>query len=58
MPERFAKATKAGVALFSDNNNPQGLLDAGMALASMQVQYSLLDARPENGLTRAGFTVA
>jgi len=28
MPERFAKAVKAGVALFSDNNNPQGLLDA------------------------------
>jgi beta-glucosidase len=27
-PERFAKAVKAGVALFSDNNNPQGLLDA------------------------------
>jgi aryl-alcohol dehydrogenase-like predicted oxidoreductase len=26
------------------------LLDAGMKLASMQVQYSLLDARPENGL--------
>ncbi|MFN7935733.1 MAG: glycoside hydrolase family 3 N-terminal domain-containing protein [Bryobacteraceae bacterium] len=28
MPERFAKAVKAGVALFSDNNNPQGLVDA------------------------------
>ena len=28
LPERFAKAVKAGVALFSDNNNPQGLLDA------------------------------
>jgi beta-glucosidase len=27
-PQRFAKAVKAGVALFSDNNNPQGLLDA------------------------------
>jgi beta-glucosidase len=27
-PERFAKAVKAGVALFSDNNNPQGLVDA------------------------------
>ncbi|MGA2769738.1 MAG: glycoside hydrolase family 3 N-terminal domain-containing protein [Bryobacteraceae bacterium] len=26
--QRFAKAVKAGVALFSDNNNPQGLLDA------------------------------
>jgi len=27
-PQRFAKAVKAGVALFSDNNNPQGLIDA------------------------------
>ena len=27
-PQRFAKAVKAGVALFSDSNNPQGLLDA------------------------------
>src|SRR5436190_6894116 len=26
------------------------LLDAGIRLVSMQVQYSLLDARPENGL--------
>ena len=28
LPQRFAKAVKAGVALFSDNNNPQGLIDA------------------------------
>lgn len=28
VPERFAKAVKAGVALFSDNNDPKGLLDA------------------------------
>ena len=27
-PQRFAKAVKAGVALFSDSNSPQGLLDA------------------------------
>lgn len=27
-PERFAKAVKAGVALFSDSGDPQGLLDA------------------------------
>lgn len=27
-PQRFAKAIGAGVSLFSDNNNPQGLLDA------------------------------
>ena len=26
--QRFAKAVKAGVSLFSDNNDPQGLLDA------------------------------
>jgi beta-glucosidase-like glycosyl hydrolase len=28
IPQRFAKAVKAGVSLFSDNNNPQGLIDA------------------------------
>jgi beta-glucosidase len=28
MPERFAKAVKAGVNLFSDNNDPKGLIDA------------------------------
>ena len=27
-PQRFAKAVKAGVALFSDSGDPQGLLDA------------------------------
>jgi beta-glucosidase len=27
-PQRFAKAVKAGVALFSDSNSPKGLLDA------------------------------
>lgn len=27
-PQRFAKAVKAGVALFSDNGDPKGLLDA------------------------------
>jgi len=27
-PQRFAKAVTAGVSLFSDNNNPQGLVDA------------------------------
>jgi aryl-alcohol dehydrogenase-like predicted oxidoreductase len=30
------------------------LLEAGIRLVSMQVQYSLLDARPENGLTDLG----
>jgi beta-glucosidase len=28
IPQRFAKAVKAGVALFSDNNDPKGLLEA------------------------------
>jgi beta-glucosidase len=28
IPQRFAKAVKAGVSLFSDNNDPQGLVDA------------------------------
>lgn len=34
-----------------DTAHTQALLDAGIPLVSMQVQYSLLDARPENGLT-------
>ncbi|MEJ1160062.1 aldo/keto reductase [Prosthecomicrobium sp. N25] len=33
-----------------DRARTADLLDAGYPLASMQVQYSLLDARPENGL--------
>ena len=28
VPQRFAKAVRAGVNIFSDNNNPQGLIDA------------------------------
>jgi beta-glucosidase len=28
LPQRFAKAVKAGVNIFSDNNSPQGLIDA------------------------------
>ena len=28
LPQRFAKAVKAGVNIFSDSNDPQGLLDA------------------------------
>ena len=28
LPERFAKAVKAGVNIFSDNNDPKGLIDA------------------------------
>jgi aryl-alcohol dehydrogenase-like predicted oxidoreductase len=33
-----------------DTASTQALLEAGLPLASMQVQYSLLDARPEHGL--------
>jgi aryl-alcohol dehydrogenase-like predicted oxidoreductase len=33
-----------------DTPSTQALLEAGVPLASMQVQYSLLDARPEHGL--------
>jgi aryl-alcohol dehydrogenase-like predicted oxidoreductase len=34
-----------------DTPHTRELLDAGVPLASMQVQYSLLDARPEHGLS-------
>jgi aryl-alcohol dehydrogenase-like predicted oxidoreductase len=34
-----------------DTRHTRQLVEAGIPLASMQVQYSLLDARPENGLT-------
>jgi beta-glucosidase len=40
LPERFAKAVKAGVSIFSDNNNPQGLIDA--------VNQHLLDEKDLN----------
>lgn len=33
-----------------DTANTQAILDAGVPLVAMQTQYSLLDARPENGL--------
>jgi aryl-alcohol dehydrogenase-like predicted oxidoreductase len=33
-----------------DTGHTRALVDAGVPLVSMQVQYSLLDARPENGL--------
>jgi aryl-alcohol dehydrogenase-like predicted oxidoreductase len=36
-----------------DTPHTDALVAAGVALASMQVQYSLLDARPENGLVEA-----
>ncbi|MGE0007017.1 MAG: aldo/keto reductase [Parvibaculaceae bacterium] len=37
-----------------DTPHSAELLAAGVPLVSMQVQYSLLDARPENGLTALG----
>jgi len=44
-----------------DTWHTRALLEAGIELASMQVQYSLLDARPENGLAalaaRHGFSL-
>jgi aryl-alcohol dehydrogenase-like predicted oxidoreductase len=36
-----------------DTPHTEALVAAGVPLASMQVQYSLLDARPENGLVAA-----
>ncbi|RDI57993.1 aldo/keto reductase [Microvirga subterranea] len=33
-----------------DTSHTRAMLDAGVPLVSMQVQYSLLDQRPENGL--------
>jgi aryl-alcohol dehydrogenase-like predicted oxidoreductase len=36
-----------------DTTHTEALVRAGVPLASMQVQYSLLDARPENSLTKA-----
>jgi aryl-alcohol dehydrogenase-like predicted oxidoreductase len=37
-----------------DTPHTQGMLDAGVPLVSMQVQYSLLDRRPENALLALG----
>jgi aryl-alcohol dehydrogenase-like predicted oxidoreductase len=34
-----------------DTSSTKAMLDSGVPLVSMQVQYSLLDQRPENGLT-------
>ena len=46
LPERFAKAVKAGVAIFSDSNDPQPLLDAVhqhlLEEADLNAQVSLL----------------
>jgi len=47
--QRAGKIDRLGGTNF-DTPHTAALLDAGMRLASMQVQYSLLDARPENGL--------
>jgi aryl-alcohol dehydrogenase-like predicted oxidoreductase len=37
-----------------DTNATQSMLDAGVALVSMQVQYSLLDRRPQHSLAALG----
>jgi aryl-alcohol dehydrogenase-like predicted oxidoreductase len=47
--QRAGKIDRLGGTNF-DTPHAAALVEAGMNLASMQVQYSLLDARPENGL--------
>jgi len=47
--QRAGKIDRLGGTNF-DTPHTAALLDAGMKLVSMQVQYSLLDARAENGL--------
>jgi len=47
--QRAGKIDQLGGTNF-DTKHTAALVDAGMRLVSMQVQYSLLDARPENGL--------
>ena len=49
---RRARSTCIGGTNF-DTPHTRELLAAGVPLASMQVQYSLLDARPEHGLVAA-----
>ena len=47
--QRAGKIDRLGGTNF-DSAHTAALIDAGIELASMQVQYSLLDPRPENGL--------
>ncbi|HLJ20669.1 MAG TPA: aldo/keto reductase [Stellaceae bacterium] len=47
--QRAGKIAQLGGTNF-DTRHTAALLDSGMNLVSMQVQYSLLDARPEHGL--------
>ena len=49
---RSGKIDNIGVTNF-DTPHTQAILAAGVPLMSMQTQYSLLDARPENGLVAA-----
>jgi aryl-alcohol dehydrogenase-like predicted oxidoreductase len=49
--QREGKIDRIGGTNF-DTPRTRDLLDAGVPLVSMQVQYSLLDARAENGLVR------
>lgn len=47
---RAGKIDRIGATNF-DSVNAADMIDAGIPVVSMQTQYSLLDARPENGLT-------
>jgi aryl-alcohol dehydrogenase-like predicted oxidoreductase len=47
--QRAGKIDQLGGTNF-DTRHTAALIEAGMSLVSMQVQYSLLDARPEHGL--------
>lgn len=47
---RAGKIANVGATNFDSVRTAQ-MLDTGLPLVSMQTQYSLLDARPENGLT-------
>lgn len=47
--QRLGKIDQLGGTNF-DTPNTEAMLAAGVRLVSMQVQYSLLDRRPENGL--------
>jgi aryl-alcohol dehydrogenase-like predicted oxidoreductase len=47
--QRAGKIDRLGGTNF-DTAHTRALVEAGVRLVSMQVQYSLLDARPENGL--------
>ncbi|MBM3545533.1 MAG: aldo/keto reductase [Alphaproteobacteria bacterium] len=49
--QRAGKIDRVGATNF-DTPNTKALIDAGVPLVSMQIQYSLLDPRAENGLVQ------